>query len=224
MRSERVDGVKRGAIFDMDGTLLDTEKYYSMGWVAVAADFGKEEEPDLAWKACGLGNDQCVALVQEYYPDVDGKEYVRHIVEFAKKKAEQELSLMPGVMEILRFFEQNKVVMAVASSTETELVEAYLQRTGIRHYFSAVVGGDQVTKGKPAPDIFLRAASLMGVPAKECYVFEDSPNGIRAAEAAGAAAVMVPDQIRPADEIRVLCTEVCGSLTEAMEKIQKGAL
>ena len=216
--------MKRGAIFDMDGTLLDTEKYYSMGWVAVAADFGKEEQPDLAWKACGLGNDQCVALVQEYYPDVDGKEYVRHIVEFAKKRAEQELSLMPGVPEILRFFEQHGIVMAVASSSETELVETYLKRTGIRHYFDAVVGGDQVAKGKPAPDIFLRAASLMGVPAEECYVFEDSPNGIRAAVAAGSVAVMVPDQIRPTDEIRSLCAEVCGSLAEAMESIRKGAL
>lgn len=216
--------MKRGAIFDMDGTLLDTERLYSLGWVEVAADFGKEKQPDLSWRACGLGNDQCVALVKEYYPDLDGQEYVRHVVEFVKKKIEKELSLMPGVPEVLRFFEEQGIRMAVASSTETDIVEANLRRTDIRRYFQAVVGGDQVTNGKPAPDIFLRAADLLGIPAGDCYVFEDSPNGIRAAAAAGCAAVMVPDQIRPTEEIRDLSADVCENMADVLKKLRGGML
>ncbi len=216
--------MKRGAIFDMDGTLFDTERLYSLGWVEVAADFGKEKQPDLSWRACGLGNDQCVALVKEFYPDVDGQEYVQHVVDFVKRQVEAELNLMPGVLEILRFFEEQGVRMAVASSTQTDIVESHLRRKEIRPYFGAVVGGDQVEKGKPAPDIFQRAASLLELPAGECYVFEDSPNGIRAGVAAGCTTVMVPDQIQPTEELRGLCHRVCDNMQAVMEDIRRGVL
>ena len=216
--------MKRGAIFDMDGTLFDTERLYGLGWVEVAADFGKEKQPELSWRACGLGDDQCVELAERYYPDVDGREYVQHVVDFVKRKTETDLNLMPGVLELLRFFEEQGICIAVASSSHTDIVESHLRRKEIRKYFQAVVGGDQVTNGKPAPDIFLRAASLLGIPADECYVFEDSPNGIRAAVAAGCTAVMVPDQIQPTDEIRGLCDRICDSLLTAMEDIRQGLL
>ena len=211
--------MKRGVIFDMDGTLLDTERLYTMAWLATAADFGKEQEPEIAKRACGLSNDQCVALVKEYYPDLDGWEYLEHVVNFVRKKVETDLALMPGVPEILDFFQDRGIPMAIASSTDTERVEKYLGRGGIRNYFSVIVGGEQVAKGKPNPDIFLRAAELLKMPPSECYVFEDSPNGVRAAAAAGCTVIMVPDSIQPDDEIRGMCEHVFESMFVAMEKI-----
>lgn len=211
--------MKRGAIFDMDGTLLDTERLYTLAWLETAADFGKEPEPDIAKRACGLSNDKCVALVKEYYPDLDGEEYLEHVVNFVRKKVETDLSLMPGVPEILDFFQDKGIPMAIASSTDTERIESYLGRAGIRKYFSVIVGGEQVAKGKPNPDIFLRAAELLNLPASDCYVFEDSPNGVRAGAAAGCAVIMVPDSIQPDDELRGMCEHVFESMFVAMERI-----
>ncbi len=87
-----------------------------------------------------------------------------------------------------------------------------------------IIGGDEVTNGKPAPDIFLKAAEMLGVPAADCYIFEDSFNGIRAAAAAKGAAIMVIDCVPPTDEIRALCTGVYESLNGALTAIQRGEI
>ena len=92
--------------------------------------------------------------------------------------------------------------MAVASSSLPGQIEANLRGAGIRDYFDAVVSGTEVERGKPAPDIFLRAAERIGCRAEDCFVFEDSENGVRAGHAAGCITVMVPDMIDPSETIR----------------------
>lgn len=114
--------------------------------------------------------------------------------------------------------------MAVASSSPKFQVEKNLVRAGVREYFDAVVSGEEVLHGKPAPDIFLLAAEKIGIDPKDCYVFEDSINGIRAGVAAGSASVMIPDITQPDEEIRSICAAVCGSLLEVVDEIQAGTL
>ena len=86
-------------------------------------------------------------------------------------------------------------------------------------YFDAVVSGEDVTHGKPAPDIFLLAANRLGCNPADCYVFEDGINGVRAGLAAGCTTIMVPDTVLPTDEVRAACAGVFASLDEAREAI-----
>jgi len=219
LNGKEKSGMKKGAIFDMDGTLLDTEKFYAQGWIEIAKKLGLPPEPKLPRAMSGASVVEMPEIASRYYPGVDAKAYIDEVFAFVRRKKEEDISLMAGVREILDFFRQRGIPMAVASSSFREVVEANLKTAGIREYFDAVVGGDQVRLGKPDPEIFVKAAGDIGVPPEECYIFEDSFNGIRAAHAAGGMAIMIPDQTEPNEEIRGLCTVYRG-LQEALQAIR----
>jgi len=207
----------------MDGTLLDTEKYYSQGWLVVADEFGLERKTELPLTMSGTSWSAMPDLIHRFYPDVDANAYIKHVIAYAESEAKAHLEIMPGTLEILSYFQSQKIPMAVASSSNKTTIEEKLQRVGILKYFDTLVGGDEVEKGKPDPEIFLKAASSISLTARDCYVFEDSFNGVRAGYASGALTVMIPDQVVPTDEIRKLCI-VKDSLLQATESIKNGDL
>lgn len=108
--------------------------------------------------------------------------------------------------------------VAVASSSLPQQIEANLAKAGIDGFFAEIVSGTGVEHGKPAPDIFLLAAGRIGCRPEQCFVFEDSENGVKAGYAAGCATIMVPDLIAPTPQIRQYCASVCASLVEAREE------
>ena len=217
--------MKHGAIFDMDGTLFDTEKLYRQAWLDVAGEFGEEPNFDLPIAACGTNmGEESVRVVERFYPNVDCEKYVNRVLELVEACRAKKLDLMAGVEEILKFFRDANVKMAVASSAPVEVIEDNLTRKNLRGYFEVVVGGDLVTHGKPAPDIFLLAAKKLNLAAADCYIFEDSFNGIRAAQAAGGAAIMIPDTMQPTDEIKNLCAGIFPNLSEAQQAISEERL
>ncbi len=112
--------------------------------------------------------------------------------------AQQGLPLKPGLLELLAQLEQWHIPKAVASSTAHNAVLRRLTQVGLTQRFAAIVGGDDVPRGKPAPDLFLAAAQQLQVPVQECVVLEDGDTGIQAASAAGMMPVMVPDLKPPA--------------------------
>lgn len=213
--------MKRGAIFDMDGTLFDTAKFYVEAWTETADFFGVERHPTLGLEVSGMNSTQALTVLAKHYPQIDGQKYFDKVVQFVAERAERELELLPGVKEILEYLSGQKVLMAVASGSPRWAVEKNLRQAGIGDYFTALVGGDDILHGKPAPDIFLKAAVQIGLPPKDCYVFEDSFNGIRAAYNAGCVPVMIPNQRKPTEEIQNLCVEVCTSFFEAMNSIKE---
>ena len=212
--------MKRGAIFDMDGTLIDTEKIYRKAWIETADSFGVERKPDLAAAMSGSGLAQMPSIVKKFFPDLDAEEYVKRTLDKVVKEAEQHIDVKPGVENILNYFLSEKIPMAIASSSESFVVEERVKRFGWEKYFSVLIGGDKISNGKPAPDIFLLAAEKLQLPAKDCYVFEDSFNGVRAGAAANCATIMVIDCVEPTEELRKLCAGVYDDMNSALEDIR----
>ena len=134
---------------------------------------------------------------------------------------EHGLEIKKGLFTLLDYLRGKGIKMAVATATPRERTLSYLENIGARDYFSAVVCGDMVETGKPAPDIYLTAAEGLGLPPKECAAFEDSPNGIKAAYAAGCHAIMIPDMTQPDDEIKPMLSAVYESLDMAVEYFER---
>ena len=122
---------------------------------------------------------------------------------------------------MLAFLQEKRIRLSVASSTHLKGTKEHLSESGILEPFEVVVGGDMVTKGKPNPDIFLKAAELLHLAPEECLVVEDSPAGIRAAHAAGMKAVLVPDQAAITQEIIEMSDVVLESLLDMPAYVEK---
>ena len=216
--------MKRGAIFDMDGTLFDTEKLYRLAWIETADDFGLKRKPEMAAEMSGRGVEKILATIPQFFPEVDANEYFLRVVKRVRKEIEEKLEIKAGVVEILNYLYENKIPMAIASSSATEDIEKNIRRAGIDKFFDAIIGGDQIENGKPAPDIFQLAAKKINLPPEDCYVFEDSANGIRGAAAAKCVPIMVIDQTPPLPDIRELCAAVFNNMNEALDAIKKSTI
>jgi HAD superfamily hydrolase (TIGR01509 family) len=209
-------------IFDMDGVLFDTEQLARELWRDVFADYGIKPPDELYRQAIGRSIAGTMQLFDEAFGDcIDIQELDEKQEALYRKCISQTLPIKPGVFELLDWLRVRQVPTAVASSTYHAEVEGMLTRNGLRAYFSAVIGGDEVAVSKPAPDIFLKAADELGVDPAYCLAIEDSNNGLRAAQAAGMSTVMVPDLIAPAEVDADLSYQVCASLVDLREELEQ---
>lgn len=124
-----------------------------------------------------------------------------------------------GVEELLKYLKETGYKIAIASSTRSALVKEQIEDAGLMKYFDVIVGGDQVKKSKPEPDIFLKAAELLVVKPENAYVIEDSYNGIRAAKSAHMRPIMVPDMVQPDEEMQDKAWKICDSLKDIITLI-----
>lgn len=203
-------------IFDMDGVIFDSERLIADLWREVAEE-KKMLDIDVAiQRSIGITNDATTQVFKELYgEDFPYEEYKKIVsTRFHAKYDNGNLPTKPGIKELLVFLKENKIPTAVASSTRTAVVETEIRDAGLLPYFDRIIGGDQVTHSKPDPEIFLKAAEALNAKPEECYIIEDSFNGIRAAHAAGMHPVMVPDLLEPDDEIKALYEEIFPSLVE----------
>lgn len=211
--------MKQGAIFDMDGLLFDTERMYRDSWKQSAQQFGLVHNPDFPRTVCGSSGAHMREIILQYYPQVDAKAFADDCILRVERELETHVPEKTGVRDILQYFKQHGVRVAVASSSKRATVLHNLKQADILSYFDAVVSGDQVTHGKPAPDIFLLAAQQIGCDPENCYVFEDGTNGIRAGAAAGCTTIMIPDLTPPNAQLEQLCAGIYPSLSDAMNSI-----
>ena len=131
------------------------------------------------------------------------------------------LPVKPGVREILEWLKESRYIVGLASSTKEASVRSHLEMTGLSDYFSVLTTGDMVEHSKPRPDIYLLACERLGVEPGQAYAIEDSPNGIRAAHAAGLCPVMVPDMVEPDGEILRLCRIVLRDLVQVLDFLKQ---
>ncbi|MGN0466199.1 MAG: HAD family hydrolase [Lachnospiraceae bacterium] len=216
--------MKKGVIFDMDGLLLDTERIYREGWEITAKEFGVLHNLEFPKAICGTSGSSMVAVVEKYYPEVDANAFIKACRSYVHESVSRFVPEKPGIHEILNYFKERGVKIAVASSSQPQIIKNNLQKVGVLDQFDAVVSGAQVEHGKPAPDIFLEAARQIGCEPKDCYVFEDGRNGIKAGVAAGCDTIMIPDLTEPDEELKSLCVAIYPSLIEAMEAIERGEI
>lgn len=176
----------KGVIFDMDGVLVLTENAHWLAWQASATRRGVTLAYATFLSCFGRVNQDCIRIMfgDEVPPDeaariADDKEAAfRDIIR-------TNMPVAPGLIGLLTDLQSRRIGLGVGSSAPPENVDLVLDAGHLRPYFSAVVDGTQVKRGKPAPDVFLQAASLLGLPAASCAVIEDAPAGILAAKAAG---------------------------------------
>lgn len=187
-------GVCRGLafLFDLDGVIVDSNPVHSACWREYLGRFGLEAGPGFDMRMYGRRNDEIVRMV--FGDGLAESEVHRHGADKERLYRERigealEEHLVPGIAEFLR--RHAEVPKAVASNGERANVEFILERSGLARYFVVTVNGEQVERPKPDPEIYVRAARLLGVPASNCIVFEDSHTGIQAARAAGARVVGV---------------------------------
>ena len=206
----------KAVIFDVDGTLLDTERIYMQAWKEAAAEQGYVMPDELLRKTRAVDAKVAARIFEEEVGNGFSYEKTRPIrVRIAEEIIERESPVLkPGVLELLSFLREKGIRLSVASSTKTKTTKEHLQINGIADWFEVIVGGDMITKGKPNPDIFLKAAELLGEAPENCIVVEDSPAGIRAGSAAGMKTVLVPDQAAITQEIINLSDVQLESLLE----------
>ncbi len=209
----------KAVIFDMDGVIFDSERLYLGCCMEAGQKFGLENMEETCLACIGLNTEKTLALLNDRFGSkVSIDEFWRYATgRFAEKAAGGLLPVKKGARELLEYLKNKNVPIALASSTKYEKVCSELTVANLIQYFDVIVGGDMVTKSKPEPEIFLHAANLLGIAAKECVIIEDSFNGIRAANASGAFVIMVPDLLQPTAEISKLTNIIFPSLIDVKE-------
>ena len=203
-------------VFDMDGVIIDSERLIIRCWEQVAPTYGMENVRDMCARCIGINRRETNRMFQEHYGSHLDIEKIRGEMEalFRKECEEHGVPPKPYARELLDYLKGHGYQLGLASSTDQRIIRQELGQIGLLDYFTVVVGGDMVQRGKPQPDIFLQACQQLGAVPEETYVVEDSMNGIRAAYAAGTIPLMVPDLLTPPEEIRAMCHRIFGDLSE----------
>jgi HAD superfamily hydrolase (TIGR01509 family) len=210
-------------VFDMDGLMLDTEPLYKIAWQACVAEAGYRLDDEMYERLVGRRTEECERMLIEWF----GSDFpldtfrVRWPQRWRREVERAGIQAKAGLFELLAFVEARRLPMAVATSSEMPFVETSLAKAGLTGRFNAIVTGNEVPAGKPAPDIYLEAARRLAVAPEHCVAFEDSEAGIRAAAAAGMIAILVPHWMPPSAAAAGSAYRVLVSLHDARLELER---
>jgi HAD superfamily hydrolase (TIGR01509 family) len=185
-------------VFDMDGVLVDTEHLWDEVREELTTEWGGRYTPEAQEAMMGMSSLEWSRYLHETVglrepPETINEEVVRRML----ARYELELPVIPGAIEAVRRLDAAGYRLAVASSSNRELIDAVLRRLELAALFEATVSSEEVARGKPAPDVYVEAAQRLDVPAAQCAAIEDSASGIRAARAAGMRVIAYPNRHYP---------------------------
>ena len=208
----------KGVILDMDGLMLETERPLIPLWYKAGRLFGREIKEETVLSAIGrTGKDVRDLCMRDLGGDFPYDDFHEKLNSLVAEELGKGIDLRPGLIFFLDRLSALSIPFIVATSTGRKWATWKLERAGILDRFSLLVCGDEITRGKPAPDIFLTAAQKLNLPPAECLGFEDSPAGLMALHAAGIRSVFIKDLIQPDAEILSTVWRICRDLTEAAD-------
>lgn len=210
-------------LFDMDGLIFDTERLHKVCWLETGKRLGypmKEEHID---QIRGRISTSSCELFREWFgSQVDYYEARKLRTELLDEMLQKSgVPVKPGYTRLKAYLKEKGIRTALATSSQRKRAEGYFKMAKLPMDFDTEVCGTEIAKGKPDPDVFLRAAEKLHVAPENCLVLEDSPNGVRAGSAAGCQVIMVPDMDPATEELRKMCSMVAETLEDVIGWLEK---
>ena len=190
--------MKKGFIFDLDGVIVDTAKYHYLAWKKLANELGFEFTKEQNEMFKGVSRKRCLEILLDIGNiEATQKQFDTWMIEknedYSKFIANMDSSeILPDVPKILEFLKENSIPIALGSASKN--ARPILEKVGLLQYFKTIVDGNNVTKAKPDPEVFLLAAKELNIEVKNCVVFEDAVAGIKAANAAKMTSIGIGDE------------------------------
>ncbi len=225
----------KAIIFDMDGVMFDTERLYEEAFLSVAKQWGYESDVTLEFVKSFKG--QKKESIKKLYKTLldeksiqktgkgfDADEHMKQVLEYLDGYIERNgMPVKHGLIELIKYAHINNIKVAIGTSEKLERVKYYLEKADIGiDLFDAIVCGNMVEHGKPAPDIYLKVCEKLSVNPEDAIVCEDAPNGIMASYNAGTKTIMIVDLIEPTEEIKkLLFWEPLKSLSQLQDILDK---
>ena len=211
----------KAVIFDLDGTLIDTERLFSKCLIKAASEEGWELEMDTIIDCVGTNSIETEQIVKS----VKGQDYPydrireKGVMLFREYVEQNGIPFKAGSLRLLDLLDEKKIPFGIGTSTARRDVDEILIYAGIKQRFTTIVCGDEVEKCKPNPEVYIKAAANMDIPISETLIFEDSEHGVNAAVSAGARVVWIPDLQEIPDELRDRCFSEIGSLDAVCDRL-----
>ncbi|WP_067823039.1 HAD family hydrolase [Nocardia inohanensis] len=220
MNSENsVEKPVRAVVFDMDGLLLDSERLAVESLALSGTELGYQLSEEFCHSLIGMPADTCRALtVTAFGPEFPLDDFFhRHETVIARLVDDGRLTTKPGVSELLDELDRRGIPRAIATSSGRDRTRHHLRAAGLAGRFDAIVTRQDVQRGKPHPEPYLTATAALGADPEFTLACEDSPNGLRAAHAAGLRCLLIPDLIPATTETSRLAHRVYPDLRQVIE-------